>query len=475
MRRLYLIVLVCLLALTAQAQKLTVEQMTVAGNDISASQYERKDLNGQACALVKVLLPMPGAVFEGNVIGNVDFKTGEYWVYMTAGSKELRIKHPQAQPVQAVFKDYGIDRLTSKTTYMLSVLLPQTAVTQTQKLVINYSPANATVLVDSKLQQGNGHIEIVLPVGSHDYIIAANGYETAEGSVKLTAGSPRTITENLNRTATQQVAANNVQQQTVQQQSVQQQSVQQPVQQSVAYNSSQSSSNVSQTASNVNLSVREVKSFTHISGPALLSYGIVAGSFGLQANADGLAKRLSAQGYNPIVIQEQPTNMYRVIAVTTHDKGEAASQQNSLRGTYSNCWALFNPNATSAATTTTASAATTATGAARPAATFRAETFTFESGDLFDKNDQLTDKGKIALGKVAVVLEENPETQVTITVGIPQIKTKSAYKKAYYKAKSMDARPTAIEAFLTGLNISSSRIKKSDTTVEGLDARLLVQ
>ena len=51
MKRLYLIILVCLLALTAQAQKLTVESMTVAGNDISASQYERKDLNGQAVCL----------------------------------------------------------------------------------------------------------------------------------------------------------------------------------------------------------------------------------------------------------------------------------------------------------------------------------------------------------------------------------------------------------------------------------------
>ena len=200
MKRLYLIVLICLLALTVQAQKLTVEQMTVAGT----SQYERKDLNGQACALVKVLLPMPGAVFEGNVIGNVDFKTGEYWVYMTAGSKELRIKHPQAQPLQVVFKEYGIEKVSAKTTYNLSVLLPQASQPQTQKLVINYSPATAMVLIDSQPYQGNGHIETVLPVGDHEYIIAATGYDTAAGSVKLLATSPRTINETLIPKATQQ-------------------------------------------------------------------------------------------------------------------------------------------------------------------------------------------------------------------------------------------------------------------------------
>ena len=444
----------------ASAQKLTVESMALAGNDISASQYERKDLNGQACALVKVLLASPGAVFEGNVIGDVAYKTGEYWVYMTEGSKELRIKHPQAQPVQVVFKDYGVEKLTSKTTYTLSVLLPQAAVTQMQKLVINYSPANATVLVDSKLQQGNGRVEVLLPVGSHEYIIAANGYETAEGSVKLTAGSPRTITENLNRTATQQVAVNNVQQQTALQQ----------VQQPVAYNSAQTASNTSRTAaSNVNLSVREVKSFDHVSGPALLSYGVVAGSFSLQANAEGLAGQLKGKGYNPIVIKEHPSNMYRVIAVTTYDKGEAASQLNSLRGTYSSCWALFNPNAATATTSTTA---TTGTTAAQSAATFHAETFTFQSGELFDKKkkNKLTDSGREALGKVAMVLEENPQTRMIVNLGMPQ-SVKSVFQKAYFYSGRMDE----LVSFFEGLGIDKSRITQGTASKSIIDAELHVQ
>jgi hypothetical protein len=61
--------------------------MSVNANDLSASTYERKDLNGQACALVKVQLAAYGAKFEGNVIGEVAYKTGEYWVYMTEGSR----------------------------------------------------------------------------------------------------------------------------------------------------------------------------------------------------------------------------------------------------------------------------------------------------------------------------------------------------------------------------------------------------
>ena len=197
-----LLIITCSLCGYLQAQKLTVESMTLAANDISVSKYERKDLNGQPCALVKVLFASPEAKFEGNVIGNVEYKTGEYWVYMSKGSRELRIKHPKAQPIQVIFSNYGVTKVESKQTYTLSVLLPQSSTSeQTQKLIINYTPTNAMVLVDSKPYKGNGRVEVTLPVGSHNYIIAAEGYETAEATIKLSATAPRTVTEALVATA----------------------------------------------------------------------------------------------------------------------------------------------------------------------------------------------------------------------------------------------------------------------------------
>ena len=195
------------------AQELTVKSMRLDVGDLSASTYERKDLNGAACALVKVQLAANGARFEGNVIGDVAYKTGEYWVYMTDGSRELRIKHPNFLPLHVHFANYGIERgVKSKQTYTLTLLMPQTGgIEQKQKLIINYTPANATVLIDSKLYKGNGRAEAVLPVGSHSYVIAAEGYETAEATVKLTATVPRTVTEHL--VAVQQTSAQSIAQQ----------------------------------------------------------------------------------------------------------------------------------------------------------------------------------------------------------------------------------------------------------------------
>ena len=107
LKRQILIVISLFFALTAQAQELTVKGMQ-ATNDLSASQYRRNDINKQPCALIKVQLATTGASFEGNVIKPVEYKSGEYWVYMPEGNKELMIKHPSFLPLHINFADHGI-------------------------------------------------------------------------------------------------------------------------------------------------------------------------------------------------------------------------------------------------------------------------------------------------------------------------------------------------------------------------------
>lgn len=192
MKRLLLLIFSWIVLEGLSAQELTVKSMTVSPMDLSASKYERKDLTGKACGLVKVQLPTTGTQFEGNVIGNPEYKAGEYWVYMTEGSYMLSVKHPGFIPLDVSFRDYGILGIDSKTTYKLLLLT-----LQTQKLVINYMPTDAVVVVDGKTYQGNGHLDLMLPIGTHDYQIVAMGYDAVEGSVKLNASSSRTIIEKL--------------------------------------------------------------------------------------------------------------------------------------------------------------------------------------------------------------------------------------------------------------------------------------
>ena len=191
-------ILCLLLPLLVQAQKLTVESMEMAPMDLSASTSPRLDLNNLPCALVKVQLAAADAQFDGNVLGDCEYKAGEYWVYMSQGSYQLKIRHPNFVPLTVNFRDYGIRGVESKVTYVLTLLKPQgVQEVQKQKLIINYTPKDAMVLIDSKPYKGNGRVEEEFPLGEHTYVIAATGYITAEGTIKLNANGPRVFNEQL--------------------------------------------------------------------------------------------------------------------------------------------------------------------------------------------------------------------------------------------------------------------------------------
>ena len=89
MKKLYLIILsVFALLNTAVAQELKVKSFVLAPTDITAQTEGRKDLNGDACALVKIFVV--GDV-EGNVVKPLVKKNSQTWVFMTQGSKQMQV------------------------------------------------------------------------------------------------------------------------------------------------------------------------------------------------------------------------------------------------------------------------------------------------------------------------------------------------------------------------------------------------
>ena len=188
---------------SAFAQKLTVESFKLAGSDLTAQTQPRKDLNNRNCALIKVGIGLQGVQFEGSIMGNVENKTGEYWVYMPQGNRQLKVKHANYAPVMVTFADYGVEKLESNRTYELIITASgSTQVAQKQRLTIRYSPSSATVLVDNKMVKGtNGVAQTTLPVGQHSFVVACEGYESEEGTVKLKASAPSNIQITLTKEA----------------------------------------------------------------------------------------------------------------------------------------------------------------------------------------------------------------------------------------------------------------------------------
>ena len=247
MKKLYLILLyVFALLNTAVAQKLSVESFVLAPTDITAQTEGRKDLNGDACALVKISFVGDVADVEGNVIKPLVKRNNETWAFMTQESRQMKVVTKDYLPLMVTFGDYGIDKLQGNRTYVLTLAKPSGAseTQQMQTLTIKYSPITASVLVDNKFIKGsNGVAKTSLPIGQHSYIIACDGYESEEGTVKLKASAPSNLQITLSKEA---ASTNQISQTTL----LQQAQPQQPVAQTQPVSSMASSSTTS-TSSNI--------------------------------------------------------------------------------------------------------------------------------------------------------------------------------------------------------------------------------
>ena len=198
MKRVLGFIFCLLISLGTFAQKLSVESFTLAATDISAQTQPRKDLNDAPCALVKVQFVGDILDVEGNVIKPLVKKGNETWAYMTHGSQQMKVLTKDYLPIMVDFSNYGISLVEKNKTYVLVLAKPtggtESVIQQKQSLIIRYTPSTATVLVDNKMVRGsNGVAKTTLPVGQHSYIVACDGYESEEGTVKLKASAPSNL------------------------------------------------------------------------------------------------------------------------------------------------------------------------------------------------------------------------------------------------------------------------------------------
>jgi len=78
-----------------QADEFKILSFTKAKGDISAINmaYRRTDANDDICAIIKVRSDIKGLGFEASnpIVGDVEWKNGEYWVYLSERTRELSV------------------------------------------------------------------------------------------------------------------------------------------------------------------------------------------------------------------------------------------------------------------------------------------------------------------------------------------------------------------------------------------------
>lgn len=123
MTRLTIIILFIMRCIQLNAQPLQLRSVTMTMDPMTTA-MQRLDANGNVCGLVKVILPNPGVSFEGNLIGNAEYKTSEYWCYLSPNTRFLKIKYPNLDPLMIDFTEFFSNGIQSKLIYEVNILIP---------------------------------------------------------------------------------------------------------------------------------------------------------------------------------------------------------------------------------------------------------------------------------------------------------------------------------------------------------------
>lgn len=198
MKSIFLTLLSLFTLLTVTAQELTVKSF-VQTNDAIARTRNVMGTDGNVCAAVIVRIPTENAKFDGGFILGRSYKNGEYILDMQSGAAQMRVSAPGFNTIDVKFREYIGSTLQSKTTYMLTINMPQIgggAQPKMQTLNIKVTPSDAMVQIDGEIVDGNS---VPLQVGTHRYNVAARGYNTQEGTIEVKENYPAKLLIELDR------------------------------------------------------------------------------------------------------------------------------------------------------------------------------------------------------------------------------------------------------------------------------------
>ena len=189
------ILLLCFYVFPLFGQNMSIAsfKMDEADQTANVEPTMKRDLNGDKCALIKIVTTQKNFAFDVGSLGITETEwqnsshPGEIWLYVPNGVMKISIQHPQFGTI----KDYDLgSRLKKGRTYVMVLTSDQvnTLVVDyenSQILDVNIFPSDAELFINGLKQNldYNGHISLQLPFGMHNYRVAANNYHTEESQV----------------------------------------------------------------------------------------------------------------------------------------------------------------------------------------------------------------------------------------------------------------------------------------------------
>ena len=133
-----------LMPFSCSSQDFSVASFRLLPNDVSAFIDNVRDLNDEACALMKIEAPSDFAFSTPLGIVKRKDEVGEIWLYLPKGTKMLTLKHPE----WGVIRDYKLDKpLESRMTYELKLNLPRLAIAEKHDTIIQIKTVTDTIAI----------------------------------------------------------------------------------------------------------------------------------------------------------------------------------------------------------------------------------------------------------------------------------------------------------------------------------------
>lgn len=168
-----------IIGIIAHGQRFKVESFEKDESDLAARKNDRKDINGEACALIKIRSDVKGLGIDASmgVVGDIEFKRGAYWVYVSPGEQRLEIF--KSGYVKLIYQI----PLPVQSYDVFQMVLVSQGVGKSLPVTFMTTPDGTSIQVNTMKVSPNETREI--EIGKHDVTVRKEGYKTLDTTITV--------------------------------------------------------------------------------------------------------------------------------------------------------------------------------------------------------------------------------------------------------------------------------------------------
>lgn len=177
------------------AQQFEVVDFRHVPSDLAAIRYERVDVNGEKCAIIKVRSNIEGIRFDANlgIEGNPVFEDGEVWLYVSPGERRLKLMREGF-----ITMDFNLPvRIEEASVYVLELkaTLPDDPAAEVNLgfIFIKSEPDGAEVFINGKPTGRFTPYQQMYDAGEYAFELHKDMYFSYEGSFSIKPNETTTL------------------------------------------------------------------------------------------------------------------------------------------------------------------------------------------------------------------------------------------------------------------------------------------